>query len=147
MFSQSLSQCFCPPTYYIRFQENCDKAYYLQIPSATAWSSVMLCTFWIKRQTVHLNEQRCFCSCGKDSLLCSPWQLGLTLFSVATLACRPFSQCEVFLTLVSLVSPRTNPKSNSEVEDAEITCIDDVKEGQLIRGYVKFIKPSGVFFA
>uniref|UniRef100_A0A7M4F194 Protein RRP5 homolog n=2 Tax=Crocodylus porosus TaxID=8502 RepID=A0A7M4F194_CROPO len=52
-----------------------------------------------------------------------------------------------FLTLVSLVSCRTNPKSNSEVEDAEITCIDDVKEGQLIRGYVKCIKASGVFFA
>uniref|UniRef100_A0A7M4F1A3 Protein RRP5 homolog n=1 Tax=Crocodylus porosus TaxID=8502 RepID=A0A7M4F1A3_CROPO len=51
-----------------------------------------------------------------------------------------------FLTLVSLVSCRTNPKSNSEVEDAEITCIDDVKEGQLIRGYVKCIKASGVFF-
>ncbi|XP_006273719.2 protein RRP5 homolog [Alligator mississippiensis] len=48
---------------------------------------------------------------------------------------------------VSLRQSRTNPKSNSEVEDAEITCIDDVKEGQLIRGYVKFIKPSGVFFA
>ncbi|NXY75065.1 RRP5 protein, partial [Glareola pratincola] len=41
---------------------------------------------------------------------------------------------------------RLNPKSNSEVEDVEITCIKDVKKGQLVRGYVKSITPSGVFF-
>uniref|UniRef100_A0A8C0AMV5 Protein RRP5 homolog n=1 Tax=Buteo japonicus TaxID=224669 RepID=A0A8C0AMV5_9AVES len=33
---------------------------------------------------------------------------------------------------------------NSKVEDVEITCIKDVKKGQLVRGYVKSISPSEV---
>uniref|UniRef100_A0A8C0I7W1 Protein RRP5 homolog n=1 Tax=Bubo bubo TaxID=30461 RepID=A0A8C0I7W1_BUBBB len=41
---------------------------------------------------------------------------------------------------------RLNPKSNSKVEDVEITCVKDVKKGQLVRGYVKSITQSGVFF-
>ncbi|NXE56174.1 RRP5 protein, partial [Casuarius casuarius] len=41
---------------------------------------------------------------------------------------------------------RLNPKSSNKVEDAEITCIKDVKKGQLVRGYVKSVTPSGVFF-
>ncbi|XP_032844612.2 protein RRP5 homolog [Tyto alba] len=47
---------------------------------------------------------------------------------------------------LSLRQSRLNLKSNSEVEDVEITCIKDVKKGQLVRGYVKSITPSGVFF-
>ncbi|NWH63268.1 RRP5 protein, partial [Geococcyx californianus] len=47
---------------------------------------------------------------------------------------------------LSLRQSRLNPKSNSKVEDAEITCINDVKKDQLVRGYVKSITPSGVFF-
>ncbi|NXO72466.1 RRP5 protein, partial [Phainopepla nitens] len=41
---------------------------------------------------------------------------------------------------------RLNPKINSKVEDVEITSIKDVKKGQLVRGYVKSVTPSGVFF-
>ncbi|KFQ88650.1 Protein RRP5, partial [Phoenicopterus ruber ruber] len=47
---------------------------------------------------------------------------------------------------LSLRQSRLKPKSNSKVEDVEITCINDVKKGQLVRGYVKSITPSGVFF-
>ncbi|XP_014815473.1 PREDICTED: protein RRP5 homolog isoform X2 [Calidris pugnax] len=47
---------------------------------------------------------------------------------------------------LSLRQSRLNPKSNSKVEDVEITSIKDVKEGQLVRGYVKSITSSGVFF-
>ncbi|NXV80600.1 RRP5 protein, partial [Atlantisia rogersi] len=47
--------------------------------------------------------------------------------------------------LTSNLSLRLNPKSKSEVEDVEITCIKDVKKGQLLRGYVKSVTPSGVF--
>ncbi|KFZ51108.1 Protein RRP5, partial [Antrostomus carolinensis] len=47
---------------------------------------------------------------------------------------------------LSVRQSRLNPKSNSKVEDVEITCIKDVKKGQLVRGYVKSITPSGVFF-
>ncbi|XP_065495074.1 protein RRP5 homolog [Caloenas nicobarica] len=47
---------------------------------------------------------------------------------------------------LSLRPSRLNPKSNSKVEDVEITSINDVKKGQLVRGYVKSVAPSGVFF-
>ncbi|NXY40635.1 RRP5 protein, partial [Ceuthmochares aereus] len=47
---------------------------------------------------------------------------------------------------LSLRQSRLNPKSNSKVEDVEITCINEVKKDQLVRGYVKSITPSGVFF-
>ncbi|XP_040462139.1 protein RRP5 homolog isoform X2 [Falco naumanni] len=47
---------------------------------------------------------------------------------------------------LSLRQSRLNPKNNSKVEDAEITCIKDVKKGQLVRGYVKSVTSSGVFF-
>ncbi|NXG17727.1 RRP5 protein, partial [Grallaria varia] len=47
---------------------------------------------------------------------------------------------------LSLRQSRLNPKISSKVEDVEITCIKDVKKGQLVRGYVKSITPSGVFF-
>ncbi|KFZ57546.1 Protein RRP5, partial [Podiceps cristatus] len=47
---------------------------------------------------------------------------------------------------LSLRQSRLKPKSNSKVEDVEITCINDIKKGQLVRGYVKSITPSGVFF-
>uniref|UniRef100_A0A8V5FZP5 Protein RRP5 homolog n=1 Tax=Melopsittacus undulatus TaxID=13146 RepID=A0A8V5FZP5_MELUD len=44
---------------------------------------------------------------------------------------------------LSLRQSRLNPKSKSKVEDVEITCIKDVKKGQLVRGYVKSITSSG----
>uniref|UniRef100_A0A8B9P867 Protein RRP5 homolog n=1 Tax=Apteryx owenii TaxID=8824 RepID=A0A8B9P867_APTOW len=47
---------------------------------------------------------------------------------------------------LSLRQSRLNPKSSNRVEDVEITCIKDVKKGQLVRGYVKSVTPSGVFF-
>ncbi|NXP98301.1 RRP5 protein, partial [Vidua macroura] len=47
---------------------------------------------------------------------------------------------------LSLRQSRLNPKINSKVEDIEITSIKDIKKGQLVRGYVKSITPSGVFF-
>ncbi|KGL90479.1 Protein RRP5, partial [Charadrius vociferus] len=47
---------------------------------------------------------------------------------------------------LSLRQSRLNPKSKSKVEDVEITGIKDVKKGQLVRGYVKSITSSGVFF-
>ncbi|NXA85483.1 RRP5 protein, partial [Melanocharis versteri] len=47
---------------------------------------------------------------------------------------------------LSLRQSRLNPKISSKVEDIEITSIKDVKKGQLVRGYVKSITPSGVFF-
>ncbi|NXI67714.1 RRP5 protein, partial [Anseranas semipalmata] len=47
---------------------------------------------------------------------------------------------------LSLRQSRLNPKNSSKVEDVEITCIKDVKKGQLVRGYVKSVTPSGVFF-
>uniref|UniRef100_A0A8V5G267 Protein RRP5 homolog n=1 Tax=Melopsittacus undulatus TaxID=13146 RepID=A0A8V5G267_MELUD len=45
---------------------------------------------------------------------------------------------------LSLRQSRLNPKSKSKVEDVEITCIKDVKKGQLVRGYVKSITSSGI---
>lgn len=50
------------------------------------------------------------------------------------------------LFLLPPVSSRTNPKSKNRVEDAEIACAEDVQEGQLVRGYVRSVKQSGVFF-
>uniref|UniRef100_A0A8C3DLD0 Protein RRP5 homolog n=1 Tax=Corvus moneduloides TaxID=1196302 RepID=A0A8C3DLD0_CORMO len=47
---------------------------------------------------------------------------------------------------LSLRQSRLNPKVNSKVEDIEIVSIKDVKKGQLVRGYVKSVTPSGVFF-
>ncbi|XP_066475340.1 protein RRP5 homolog [Tiliqua scincoides] len=47
---------------------------------------------------------------------------------------------------VSLRQSRINPKSHNKVEDPEIACLDNVQEGQLVRGYVKSVTPSGVFF-
>uniref|UniRef100_A0A8C3T665 Protein RRP5 homolog n=1 Tax=Chelydra serpentina TaxID=8475 RepID=A0A8C3T665_CHESE len=44
---------------------------------------------------------------------------------------------------ISLRQSRTNPKSKNKVEDPEITCVEDVREGQLVRGYVKSVKQLG----
>nr|XP_042711593.1 protein RRP5 homolog [Chrysemys picta bellii] len=46
---------------------------------------------------------------------------------------------------ISLRQSRTNPKSKNKVEDPELTCVEDVREGQLVRGYVRSVKQSGVF--
>uniref|UniRef100_A0A8C3T7Q7 Protein RRP5 homolog n=1 Tax=Chelydra serpentina TaxID=8475 RepID=A0A8C3T7Q7_CHESE len=45
--------------------------------------------------------------------------------------------------LLPPLSSRTNPKSKNKVEDPEITCVEDVREGQLVRGYVKSVKQLG----
>ncbi|XP_015275588.1 PREDICTED: protein RRP5 homolog [Gekko japonicus] len=47
---------------------------------------------------------------------------------------------------VSLRQSRVNPKSHGKVEDTEIMSLDNVQEGQLIRGYVTSVTPSGIFF-
>uniref|UniRef100_A0A8C3B8X6 Protein RRP5 homolog n=1 Tax=Cairina moschata TaxID=8855 RepID=A0A8C3B8X6_CAIMO len=47
---------------------------------------------------------------------------------------------------LSLRQSRLNPRNSSKVEDPEITSTKDVKKGQLVRGYVKSVTPSGVFF-
>ncbi|XP_053167847.1 protein RRP5 homolog [Hemicordylus capensis] len=47
---------------------------------------------------------------------------------------------------VSLRQSRVNPKSHSKVEDPEITCLDNVQKGQFVKGYVKSITLSGIFF-
>lgn len=57
-----------------------------------------------------------------------------------------YSQMNECFTFLPLFSSRLNPKNSSKVEDAEITSIKDVKKGQLLRGYVKSVTPSGVFF-
>uniref|UniRef100_A0A670XPT5 Protein RRP5 homolog n=1 Tax=Pseudonaja textilis TaxID=8673 RepID=A0A670XPT5_PSETE len=44
----------------------------------------------------------------------------------------------------SLVYFRTNPKGHHKVEDPEIASLDNIQNGQLIRGYVKSIKESGI---
>ncbi|KAL1787295.1 RRP5-like [Sigmodon hispidus] len=45
---------------------------------------------------------------------------------------------------LSLRSSRANREMKSKIEDPEINSIQDVKEGQLLRGYVKSILPDGV---
>ncbi|XP_027316494.1 protein RRP5 homolog [Anas platyrhynchos] len=47
---------------------------------------------------------------------------------------------------LSLRQSRLNPRNSSKVEDPEIMSTKDVKKGQLVRGYVKSVTPSGVFF-
>nr|XP_056705709.1 protein RRP5 homolog [Euleptes europaea] len=49
-------------------------------------------------------------------------------------------------TEVSLRQSRVNPKSHGKVEDTEITSLDNVQKGQLVRGYVTSVTPSGIFF-
>lgn len=41
---------------------------------------------------------------------------------------------------------RTNPETKSKITDAEINSIQDIQEGQLLRGYVKSVQPHGVLF-
>ncbi|XP_005403867.1 PREDICTED: protein RRP5 homolog isoform X1 [Chinchilla lanigera] len=57
--------------------------------------------------------------------------------------CYVLSTADHVLTL-SLRSSRTNPETKSKVEDPEINSTQDIKEGQLLRGYVRSIKPNGV---
>ncbi|KAK2098933.1 Protein RRP5 [Saguinus oedipus] len=59
--------------------------------------------------------------------------------------CYILSTEDNVLTL-SLRSSRTNPETKSKIEDPEINSIQDIKEGQLLRGYVRSIQPHGVFF-
>ncbi|XP_060097704.1 protein RRP5 homolog isoform X2 [Heteronotia binoei] len=49
------------------------------------------------------------------------------------------------ITEVSLRQSRVNPKSHGKVEDAEITSLDNVQKGKLIRGYVSSVTPSSIF--
>uniref|UniRef100_A0A452RUC4 Programmed cell death 11 n=1 Tax=Ursus americanus TaxID=9643 RepID=A0A452RUC4_URSAM len=46
----------------------------------------------------------------------------------------------------SFYSFRTNPETKSKITDPEINSIQDVQEGQLLRGYVKCVQPHGVRF-
>lgn len=48
---------------------------------------------------------------------------------------------------LSLRSSRTNKETKSKIEDPEIDSIQDVKEGQLLRGYVKSVLGSGVLIS
>ncbi|XP_019580596.2 protein RRP5 homolog isoform X1 [Rhinolophus sinicus] len=59
--------------------------------------------------------------------------------------CYVLSAAGPVLTL-SLRSSRTNPETKSKILDPEINSIQDVQEGQLLRGYVKSIQPHGVLF-
>lgn len=45
---------------------------------------------------------------------------------------------------LSLRSSRANREAKSKIEDPEINSIQDVKEGQLLRGYVKIVLSDGV---
>ncbi|KAM9197460.1 protein RRP5 homolog [Dugong dugon] len=60
--------------------------------------------------------------------------------------CCVLSTADHVLTL-SLRSSRTNPETKSKIEDPEINSIQDIKEGQLLRGYVKAVEPHGVLFS
>ncbi|XP_061054513.1 protein RRP5 homolog isoform X2 [Eubalaena glacialis] len=60
--------------------------------------------------------------------------------------CYVLSTTGPVLTL-SLRSSRTNPETKSKITDPEINSIQDIKEGQLLRGYVKSVQPSGVLLA
>lgn len=57
--------------------------------------------------------------------------------------CYVLSNAGPVLTL-SLRSSRTNPDTKSKIVDPEINSTQDIEEGQLLRGYVKSIQPSGV---
>ena len=45
---------------------------------------------------------------------------------------------------VTFYSFRTNPDTKSKIVDPEINSTQDIEEGQLLRGCVKSIQPSGV---
>lgn len=57
--------------------------------------------------------------------------------------CYILSTADSMLVL-SLRSSRTNPETKSKIGDPEVNSIQDVKEGQLLRGYVKSVQPNGV---
>lgn len=57
--------------------------------------------------------------------------------------CYILSTAHRVLTL-SLRSSRTNRETKSKIEDPEVNSIEDIKAGQLLRGYVKSILPSSV---
>ncbi|XP_025848901.1 protein RRP5 homolog [Vulpes vulpes] len=59
--------------------------------------------------------------------------------------CYVLSATGHLLTL-SLRSSRTNPETKSKITDPEINSIQDIQEGQLLRGYVKSVQPHGVLF-
>ncbi|KAJ8389813.1 hypothetical protein AAFF_G00112820 [Aldrovandia affinis] len=46
---------------------------------------------------------------------------------------------------LSLRPSRANPEKAPPVKDAEVLSIDDLKEGQTVRGYVKSVEDQGVF--
>uniref|UniRef100_A0A8C8C6G5 Protein RRP5 homolog n=1 Tax=Oncorhynchus tshawytscha TaxID=74940 RepID=A0A8C8C6G5_ONCTS len=47
--------------------------------------------------------------------------------------------------LLSLRSSRTNPEKASVVKDPEIVSLEDLSEGQIVRGYVRTVNAQGVF--
>uniref|UniRef100_A0A8C4WBQ8 Protein RRP5 homolog n=1 Tax=Gopherus evgoodei TaxID=1825980 RepID=A0A8C4WBQ8_9SAUR len=64
-------------------------------------------------------------------------------FSIGKLVSTDYSVAVRIFLLLPL-SSRTNPKSKNKVEDPEVQRIEDVREGQLVRGYVRSVKQSGV---
>ncbi|XP_036857188.1 protein RRP5 homolog [Manis javanica] len=48
---------------------------------------------------------------------------------------------------LSLRSSRTNPKTKSKITDPEINSVQDIQEGQLLRGYVTSVQTHGVLFS
>ncbi|XP_008062393.1 protein RRP5 homolog, partial [Carlito syrichta] len=46
--------------------------------------------------------------------------------------------------ILSLRPSRTNPETKSKVEDPEVNSVEDVRAGQLLRGYVQSVQPHGV---
>ncbi|XP_014641189.1 PREDICTED: protein RRP5 homolog isoform X2 [Ceratotherium simum simum] len=60
--------------------------------------------------------------------------------------CYVLSTAGHVLTL-SLRSSRTNPQTKSKIADPEINSIQDVQEGQLLRGYVKSVQLRGVLLS
>uniref|UniRef100_A0A8C7HZJ7 Protein RRP5 homolog n=1 Tax=Oncorhynchus kisutch TaxID=8019 RepID=A0A8C7HZJ7_ONCKI len=46
---------------------------------------------------------------------------------------------------LSLRSSRTNPEKASVVQDPEIVSLEDLSEGQIVRGYVRTVNAQGVF--
>uniref|UniRef100_A0A452VGN1 Protein RRP5 homolog n=1 Tax=Ursus maritimus TaxID=29073 RepID=A0A452VGN1_URSMA len=81
----------------------------------------------------------------KPSVACAFWEHILFWGFVLWPVCYVLSATGHVLTL-SLRSSRTNPETKSKITDPEINSIQDVQEGQLLRGYVKCVQPHGVRF-
>uniref|UniRef100_A0A452VGM6 Protein RRP5 homolog n=1 Tax=Ursus maritimus TaxID=29073 RepID=A0A452VGM6_URSMA len=80
---------------------------------------------------------------GADCLL--PLWEGFSIFHVSdSYSETPLEDFLVWFFFSS--SALTNPETKSKITDPEINSIQDVQEGQLLRGYVKCVQPHGVRF-